>query len=265
MGQDLDQFRAQKPSARSNPLTSPLLPTSSNPIIPWEVAEIIIDILDDDPSTILNVCLTARHLLPRGRLRLVRTVYAKTMTQCEMLCDFLDRYPRLKSFVATLVINATTAESTSRAPTVVPARLIRTLPNLHHWHISSPQRPYMSFHVGQLAFLKQYSAVQDLRIGPMALTSCAEFARFITSFPGLQHLQCTKISLQNPSTAHVNLTPNVRKRRPITLRSLVTGPEVDHDVIKLLLTISRETIEEFTYDYGKIVPSGEHTRWLRRS
>ncbi|KAI0779740.1 hypothetical protein C8Q74DRAFT_712700 [Fomes fomentarius] len=200
----------------------PLLPCPS-PIVPLEVIEEVVDLIDDVPS-LLTLCVTNRCLLPRSRARLISTIHLHTRDQCEKLRTYLEHYAFLRPFVRAISITPST--STSVIPVLSSAMcLIKDMPNLRHLHLSTLKQDsaFLSFPPIHLVLLRLYSVVEDLRIGPLEFASCAEFARLIRCFSTRLHrLRCTGISFTT-KTVDMDFILKAHTRHQVALRTLVVS------------------------------------------
>ena len=198
-------------------------PPYLSPIIPTEAIENIVDLVDDVPS-LLHLCTSSRHLLPRSRFRLLSTIHMGSRAQCDKLRTFLDQRAILKSFVRSISIVPDAATSVLSVLSSVLC-LAQGMPNLRELHCSTLERDFvhLSFHSTHTMLIKLYCVVEELHLGPLAFRSCAELTRLLASFSGrLRFLECTGISIL-AKNVDVNTILKRHTRDAFALRNLAAS------------------------------------------
>ena len=165
--------------------------------LPVEIAENIIDFLNEDSTTLSTFSLSCRALLPRSRLHLFAHIRISTIEQMRSASQFLDGRPWLHQLVQRVT---TTTELGGRAPyatlEVVPIPLLKRLPNLYEWRIidtctdEAAKRQYSPHPLTLSGFRHHGIKIQCLTINGLEFPSIADLGRLLLAFPGLRRFQC---------------------------------------------------------------------------
>ena len=196
-------------------------PPSSN--LPWEVIENIIDLSCLNVDVLRHFALTCRTLLPRSRSHLFYAVRLEpTQQDIDALSKIFDLNPWLALLVRIVAVYSRFRFGVVKSFVgVVPVKLFKRLPHLHHWRlltgVTRSAKTPLSFHSTTLVFLRT-ARIQVLDIKGLTFTSNAELARMLASLPLLQALRCSNIRVKSQSTMAVGLSTRRRSHR--SLRSI---------------------------------------------
>ncbi|KAI0702819.1 hypothetical protein C8T65DRAFT_262358 [Cerioporus squamosus] len=168
------------------------------PHIPLEVAENIIDRLSGDVRSLHSCSLTCQRWHPRARYHLMTSIRIQSRQDHSSICDYFSSNSGLACFVRRVsIIPADTEDNPLFLVEAVPVLFLSRLPNLRSYSIQKPVMDTtlsgISFHATTLTCVKTYLHVEELHLGPLALHTSAELARFLIALPQLRRLQCTRL------------------------------------------------------------------------
>ena len=179
-----------------------------NPLLPLEVIEHIIDQCSSSETSfqdMRNVSLTCHALSPRAHRHLFRTVKLLGTYGLHGFSELLDRKPHLRRAVQAISLHETLEVTDSRTLfSLVPATLLSRLPNLKKWSLKSRQREdheeplWVSFRPLSIAFMGACARnIHTLDLRAVSFSTCSDFVLYVSAFPHIQNLSCTRIQVKD--------------------------------------------------------------------
>ena len=175
-----------------------------NALLPLEVIEHIVDECAFCHKSLHNLSLSSRELLPRAHLHLFRSVKLLDASNLYAFDQALHTKSRLCRSVHMVTFYGTYGERESRALLgLVPAALLTRLPNLRRWVVKSRKRSdheeplWISFRHLSLVCLRTCSHhIGTLDLHGVSFRTCSEFVMYVSAFPQIRTLFCTRIQVK---------------------------------------------------------------------
>jgi len=211
------------------PITKPRL--SSTPMFPGEIIDSIVDFLDNDTRTLLNVSLTNSTCLPSGRARLFRAVRVNPQTIQKFLQLLKHPLSTFASSVKHIDISGINYFHPDFLSLDIPelGECCCNVVSLNIFHLSFNETGTERYS----PLVKNFSKLERLQLDGLVFVSVSQMMNLLCGFPLLHTAVLHNIAWEDPSTdGEDELYPY---KIPSTLRELSIDACYKRDVMRCFL------------------------------